>query len=581
MKIRKQMYLLYMAVLLIPVALIGAALVGNALKVLNDYNTELAEAANSRIRTLLGDVTARTYNTAWALSSDRELTELLIADYEDGMAFVRAVNASSLLDSVVYGQEEIASIQIYTDNPGISDYKQFRAVTGQVEKQPWFLRAMNQTGAFWTSFQAEDGSGSNPFCLVCPVILVGSDYRAVMVIHLSDRYLRSRLNSDMTDAVSLDDQGIVYSSVGSWYGREQVMEVDYTDRYYRFSGRVWADGKEYFGALSTQSLYGTRSRLYVCSLSDQGIATTRRILRSYALILALAVLIPGVLFLIFTRYFVGRVQLLREEMHKASNQDYDILTDFTGNDELTEAYEDLKVMVHAIQEKDARMYQAELDRAKLLNQQQMMEYKLLAGQINPHYLYNTLETIRMKALTGGDREVADAIKILGRTLRYVLDNNGTISTTLDKELSYVEDYLAIQKLRFGDRINCQVEIQEGLDICSFRILPLLLQPVVENAVVHGLEDTGKQGRIRLEVRKEGEALRLDVTDNGRGMTREEFLKLTEKLEDTDPPKTGIGLYNTQQRIKLCYGEAYGIRLESSRELGTKVRILLPACEVDG
>ena len=100
-------------------------------------------------------------------------------------------------------------------------------------------------------------------------------------------------------------------------------------------------------------------------------------------------------------------------------------------------------------------------------------------------------------------------------------------------------------------------------------------------MVHGLEDTGKQGRIRLEVRKEGEALRLDVTDNGRGMTREELLKLTEKLEDTDPPKTGIGLYNTQQRIKLCYGEAYGIRLESSREFGTKVRILLPACEVDG
>lgn len=577
MKLKRQMYLLYMAVLLIPVLCIGAALMVNTAKVMQAHYIELMEAANSRIRTLLGEVTTRAYHIAGELGSDKQLAEVLGGEYEDSMAFTRAVNGRELLDTVVYGQQEIASIQIYTDNPGISNYKQFRRIDSQVREQAWFQRAVAQTGAFWTAMEGEFASGSNPLCLVKPIFLPTSDYQTVMVIQLSDRYLRSRLDSDETDAVSLDDQGIVYSSEGGWYGRAQVMEVDYSDSYYRDAGKVQVSGKEYFGVLSTQSLYGTPSKLYVCSLSSDGIETTREILRSYVSILLLAIVIPGAFFLCFTAYFTARVQLLREEMHKASKQDYDIAADFRGRDELTEVYEDLKVMIRAIQEKDARMYQAELDRARLQNQQQIMEYKLLAGQINPHYLYNTLETIRMKALTGGDKEVAEAIKILGRTLRYVLDNNGTISTTLDKELSYVEDYLAIQKLRFGERIDYEILLEEGIRPQDYRILPLLLQPVVENALTHGLEDTQKQGRIQVQVCREGDRLKIHIRDNGKGMTEEKLLELRSSIEAPQPPRHSIGLYNTAQRIRLCYGEEYGIRLESRPGDGMRVSLFLPAC----
>lgn len=140
-------------------------------------------------------------------------------------------------------------------------------------------------------------------------------------------------------------------------------------------------------------------------------------------------------------------------MHKASTEDYDIIPTFRGQDELSEAFADLQTMVQMIKEKDAKMYEAKINEKELLNEQQVMEFKMLANQINPHFLYNTLESIRMKAFTAGDREVATAIKLLGKSMRYVLENTGTVFTTLDKELNYIETYIMIQRLRFGERVN--------------------------------------------------------------------------------------------------------------------------------
>lgn len=121
-------------------------------------------------------------------------------------------------------------------------------------------------------------------------------------------------------------------------------------------------------------------------------------------------------------------------MHQASNEDYDFREIVRGDDEISEVYSDLEVTVQRIKEKDAMMYQAMyraiLNEQVLANEQQKMEFKMLASQINPHFLYNTLESIRMKAYTVGDREVAAAIKLLGKSMRYVLENNGTAFISL-------------------------------------------------------------------------------------------------------------------------------------------------------
>lgn len=578
-KIRSQMHGIYAVALLIPLSIMGVFLLHSANDMLNDHCIELLEADNRRVKTLFSEVTTQAYTVSDDIFYDTELKGLLRENYSGNTSFIAAVNRYGKLDDLTYNAPEIEGVYIYTDNPTIYNYKQFRKVTDQIREAEWYTRALENANPFWVSINEESYSNeSSNLCLVRRLALTGSEYDAVAVTKISDSYIRSRVDSSsVVDAVSVDDQTIVYSSRRGWYGQPQVVQIDYQQEYYRFSGQVEVENERYFAAVTTIYLYRTNSRLYVCTMDGSGFAAIENIMDSWRLLLLVAILVPGVILALFADYFARRVNLLREEMHKARYQDYNMISDFKGNDELAEAFADLKVMVQDIKQKDAKMYEAELNEKELRNNQQLMEYKMLASQINPHYLYNTLETIRMKALTTGNRELADAVKILGKTLHYVQENTGTSFTTLKKELDHVENYLAIQKLRFGDRINHVVRVEPEMDPGNYAILPLLLQPVVENAVVHGLEEIDGTGMITIDVGRVGGTLRICVRDSGKGMTQSELETLRSTMERKDAdPIAGIALYNIHRRIRLCYGEAYGVTLESQRGNGTCVILTLPA-----
>ncbi len=265
--------------------------------------------------------------------------------------------------------------------------------------------------------------------------------------------------------------------------------------------------------------------------------------------------------------------LLESDNSRVSNEDYEIDVTVSGQDEVSEAFADLEVMVKRIEQKDAQMYEARIKEKELVNKQQEMEFKMLASQINPHFLYNTLETIRMKAFTAGDREAARAIKLLGKSLRYVLDNTGTKLTALDKELEHVENYLVIQKLRFGEKFDSFIDIGEGVETKELFILPLILQPIVENALLHGLEETESGGEIRLSLYRKEVFFFIDVTDNGCGMTAEALEELRRNIDVKDMGRSkSIGLYNINQRLNLYYGGSRNLRIYSEYGKGTTVRL---------
>ena len=330
--------------------------------------------------------------------------------------------------------------------------------------------------------------------------------------------------------------------------------------------------------VSTLSMYQSDSRVYICTINDQAYRNIRDIILICLAIIGVAILLPALVIHVFTGYFTGRILTLRQAMHQASNEDYEIGSSIQGQDEISEAFSDLEVMVRNIKQKDADMYEVKLNEQKLLSEQQAMEFKMLSSQINPHFLYNTLETIRMKALTAGNREVANTIKLLGKSMRYVLENTGTAFSTLRRELEHVEVYLAIQKVRFGDKFDSLTEIGEGVDRDKIRILPLLLQPVVENAILHGLEETESGGLIRISVgrAKEPDEILITVRDNGCGMDERELSALRNRIEVREEGRTrSIGLYNINQRLKLSYGEEYGVKIVSTAGEGTEVTLRIP------
>ncbi len=581
--IRQQLYIIYAAVIVVPMLLLGTFLLLYTGRIMVDYYTDLLKSENHRVRNLLFELTTDTYNVSKDIVFDLGIRKILTENFDSTRDYMKAVDQNALLEQCAKNYTEFSAVEIYTDNPTISNYKQFVCMDEDVMNTIWYQEAISEPGIHWRAIPWEYGYHDEywSLCLVRSIPLINSPYHAVLVIHLDENDLRLRVDNDeYLCTLSVDRGPVFYSSDRSRYGKAQPMPVDFEEPSFQYTGATEMDNKRYLINISTFYMFQSDSRIYVCTLDSQGYANIRRILYLCGIIIALNLVIPGVMIHFFTKHFAGRVNVLREEMHKASNQDYELISTFQGNDELSEAFDDLQIMVRNIKEQEARAYEAQLKEQKLLISQQEMEFKMLASQINPHFLYNTLETIRMKALKAGDKEAATAIKLLGKSMRYVLENMGTAMTTLEEELNHVEEYIAIQHLRFGDRIQYTKETEPGLDLKEYYLPPLLLQPVVENAIVHGLEEKDEDGRIAVSVyRKISEGMNLliiDVEDNGCGMTEEVLGKLRTDIEIRDMSRSkSIGLYNINQRMKLHFGDGYRVHIYSEPPMGTRVRLMFP------
>jgi len=193
------------------------------------------------------------------------------------------------------------------------------------------------------------------------------------------------------------------------------------------------------------------------------------------------------------------------------------------------------------------------------------ERKALLAQINPHFLYNTLNTIKSIAKLEGIDSIATIVTQLGKLLRSTIENDQEF-VTLGISLELVESYLAIQKIRFGDKIQTFIESPKYLKAHPFP--KLILQPLIENAVIHGLEPKVGGGKILLKVSKQNKEIKIEISDNGIGM--KEALKAME-----DKSKNSIGLHNVHRRLQLYYGKDYGINIESSLGKGTKIVLVIP------
>ena len=580
--IRQQLYTIYFAALFLPIMIIGIFLLMNTYTLLANYHRDLLESDNLRVKNVLFEITTQVYNISENLIFDENIKEVLSTDYEQRTNLIQKAGNLTVVDNNAQNHAEIEGIEIYTDNPTFTDYKQFYKADDDIQKSDWYQKAISQSSVFWIPMTTTDKYGNEYWnlSLVRRIPLTDAEYNAVLVIKISDNYLRTRINSQEYAAmVSVNEGEVFFNSDRSQYGIKQKVSIDYDENYYQYTGTKKINGVTYFVDVSTLNLYQSDSRLYICTMNDQGYVSIKRILTICVLILAVAILIPGIIIHYFTEYFTSRVLILRKAMHQASNEDYDIRSFIQGEDEISEAFSDLEIMIQNIKKKDADMYEAQINKAELLNEQQVMEFKMLASQINPHFLYNTLETIRMKAFKANDREVARAIKLLGKSMRYVLENTGTSFTTLSKELEHIKVYLDIQKLRFTDKFDSEIEVMEDIDPGKLLILPLLLQPVVENAILHGLEEKEKGGLIHILVRKqleEEELLCIEVSDNGNGMTEEALAFLQSTIEEKDISRNkSIGLYNINQRIKLTYGQKYGVKIFSNIEEGTRVSLFIP------
>lgn len=201
-----------------------------------------------------------------------------------------------------------------------------------------------------------------------------------------------------------------------------------------------------------------------------------------------------------------------------------------------------------------------------------IEFDTLQAQINPHFLYNTLDIIVWMIENENKQGAVKVVTALARFFRISLSKGQNI-ISVKNEIEHVKNYLMIQQMRFKNKFRYEIDLPE--ELYSYQSLKLILQPIVENAIYHGMEFMDGDGLINIEVKKEDDKLLFIISDNGFGIREENIKNILEAKIDISKRSSGIGIRNVNERIKIYFGKEYGINIESILDVGTKVYIYLP------
>ena len=256
---------------------------------------------------------------------------------------------------------------------------------------------------------------------------------------------------------------------------------------------------------------------------------------------------------------------LREHMRQVERGNFDAAVPVRSLDEIGALSLSFNKMVREIHRLINKVYEAELLKKDA-------EIVALQSQINPHFLYNALGMIDSLASIEGNEQICRISQSLSSMFRYSI--KGGQFSTLQAEIDQSRLFLEIHRFRFGERLSYEIRIEPGLK--RQKMPKLVLQPIVENAIIHGIEPSSRRGRIEIRGYPQQQVMIFEIADNGVGMDRKDFSKVLQDQKNEGKKRfTGIGIENVNSRIKLLFGERYGLTLYSEEHAYTKVVITLP------
>lgn len=516
--------------------------------------------------------------------TDPELHSMVTNQYKNSLEVFNAYSNYNILDIYLKYYSELSDIIIYSENDTLLPSKSISIVNDEIKNSEWYENALEGDGKIRWYYGNKIVPEKKCLSLVRLIKNNKGEKIGVLVININNITMRAINNVDSRNAVSLNDSIILYD--GNVNLSEKMLKDDSSeiikksDKCEIYIIKPILNNKQYFIIVNSfkieKSLTDNFQAITIIPASEIIGQTNKAIINS-VLVAILTIIFSFVIIFYFSKNISERVSLLSNEMRRIVGGDLYISDKIYGKDEIGQLHKDLKKMVESIRNLINQVYVQKINEEKLKSSQREAEFKMLSNQINPHFLYNTLETIRMKALLKGDKEISDIVKKLGKIMRRNLEVSGK-SVTLESEVEIIKNYLEIQSMRFDGMVRFEINIAEAINAREYMILPLLLQPIVENAFVHGLEEKKDKGIILVNIYIENDMLKICVEDDGIGIDEDKLIKLNKSLNDKENTGKSIGMKNVNQRIKIYYGYNYGISIESILYVGTKVVITLPFME---
>lgn len=287
-------------------------------------------------------------------------------------------------------------------------------------------------------------------------------------------------------------------------------------------------------------------------------------------------LIPAIIVTLFSHSITKRILLLGKYLKKVKAEEFLTIPVIEGKDEIAELLDNYNLMAARMKDLIEYEFKSKLEQQELHLARQQAELLALYSQINPHFMFNVLENIRMRSVLKAEHETSQMIESLARLMRKIAEW-GSDLITLEQEIGFMKDYLNLQKYRFGDDFYYKIKVYGECN--NYMIPSLFLVTFVENSCVHGMDREGHSGSIFVTIQKEDKYLAIEIEDTGVGMEPEQVLYLEKllneaKIDDLQKTKS-LGMLNASIRLKKYCGAETKIMIESEKQVGTCITIKIP------
>ena len=570
-KIRTKLIMIYIVCVLLPVFVTAFVFMQT---VTQDINKEERHNMENALERASGELTAK-INSVTAISDylymNERLNTFIEQTYSSPVEYYKAFDRF-LEDSVIryyYTTESVCNIQICTDNPGIISGTYFCS-RDEVMDSVWYQKYLqNQKRIIVFAYYEENNvyeqsvNRRRHISLIRKLDNFGGD--AVMKIDFDYEGFVEVLDYEVAESdiyVSDGEKIILQSEMEKDGSGEYLLFEDIKKKELTVSKNVKVIG-DMWEVILTKNKYGVWKAL-------EGRRDTLFIF------LLINLLLPSVLIVMVDRSFRKRMLLTEQYINKVRREQFEVIPGSHGRDEIGNLILNFNRMVLKIKELIEVICKKDVEQKDMMLARNRAELEALKRQINPHFLYNTLESIRMHSLVKGEKETAEMMGRFSFLLRQVTHWPEDF-VEVEEEASAVNFYLEIQKNRFGKRLEYTVYIQEEtkkLEIPKFSILTF-----VENSCMHGIEPLIEGGSINVNVTSDEAYIYMEVIDSGRGMEEEELEKLRQRieyatLENLESLKS-IGILNTVIRLKMYFTDNVEFEIDSRRDQGTKFFIKIP------
>lgn len=504
------------------------------------------------------------------IAMDSGVQQYLQSGEDDGLYFEKKNKANNVLNNISHMHSNINFIALIDENTGEYIYKGIRSFAstdfnsswlGDMENSMYAGSALrvNFNKVFFNNYDEE--YTMNIYYPVYSTKKIGLKL-GTLCINLADNTLTQISEQDTQRSYSalslVDVNGIImadsaYDKIGS---REENFEC-----LKGYSGSFTGRGKLYtYQKIGRWNYYLVQS-IPLNHLTNSSFHTVVALVAVIIAMTALAIYLTGRLIEIAYRpvnSLIGKME--------AVSKGY--LTVRINQNHLGDDFVKLAIgFNHMMDEIDRLMEQVKTEQHQL----EQIRFNALQSQIQPHFLYNTLECIHWQAMADGNREVSTMVKALATYYRICL-SKGKDVITLKQEIEHIRNYLIIQNMRYEDIIESIIEVDE---ICGEAMIPkMTLQPLIENAIYHGIKvKEGKKGCVVIQAQRQEDNLIIEVQDSGSGMTQEEIDAMNSSISEYDE-SFGYGVRNVNKRIELIFGKKYGLHFEKN-VAGITVKVTLP------